>query len=159
MKNRITASNTDYEYAYGLMRITPAAAKTMLSLKQMRLKFNSLEQMIEFLKGIKIVSNNIRFGRRPSKHKAKRTNKKMRAMFHSVRLENLDICDKLEEAGFEANEVDFAFWTIDGDSLAQAQDTYNRHRRHLNRHSKRIDCRINKRIYRFYFDIKKTFNW
>lgn len=105
--------------------------------------------MIEFLKSIKPVSNSIHFELLNSLNKI-RTWDDHRKLRPSLRFANQDIEDSLKEAGFDAHEADGAFFAIESSYLIQDRRKY---------HAKTIKCRIQNQLYKFYFDVKRTFSW
>lgn len=108
------------------------------------LKFISLEEMLTFLKSMKIISNLIHFEEKVLE--ANRSWSQSRALSESTYQASLDIYDAFEKAGFDIHEADAAFWAIESSLLITDRNKYL---------SKIFKCQLGCHTYKFYFDIKK----
>jgi len=143
----ITAKHQVYTYQF---KIDQKAALSMLNLP-IDLKFTSLDSMIDFLRKVKITSNSVNFSSEPELAEERElSSNENRAICEQVYQTNSKIYKEFKNTDFDFDETDVAFWAIESSMLIRNRYQY---------HSKIIKCLIDGFVYKFYFDIKKTFNW
>lgn len=129
-------------------KISPQSASSMIN-APLDLKFTQLDDLMSYLSSLNLVSNLVHY-KSIDRSYSELTRRQCEIAFKSERIMEDDIHAAFENHSIELHEADNAFFAIESSCLIRDRHKY---------HAKTVRCQIHNRIWKFYFDIKKTFKW